>query len=291
MWTCIDELTSQSEYFCPPTDKDIECDTCAKQVKYPFYSVKNGNNSIDLCSKCYGCIPIELSIQVSSRVMLHCYCFVCEKTIESTIPYRGKFTTSATVVYLCNKCSKHTDYNQFIKSSCEKVLVERGVVNRRSPVYLNLHSVERAVPAELAQQVTADRIEQWMSLLETIYILPRKFGSVKQWAIFTHPIHIRPALDLNTCVIYLLVDCCVDTQGRIAAMIIDNLCCARIYIVFGSVKEYLDYIRKWDMHKKTITTEQYFKLNTLVYKLLVERKYTKLIKKYIGFFIEQKHIT
>lgn len=271
LWKILDDLTIHYEGFAP-ADQQLLCDTCGQAISYPFYSIALFNNSIDFCTDCFH-KPLKFQVARNRRHILRATCLLCEREIRST-SHKARIETvhRSASFYLCRACHD-TDPNR-LKEHCDVVVGPRaGIFQRtRSNLVVQIHAVERFVPQHLEAEITETRARQWLVLLENLVKIPRHFGSIKQWCIFSDEFPVY-----HFGVVYLLYDASVETNGRIAVLFSSASCHTFVGMAFLNYNDYLKYMANF---KPRLTTEA---LYDQIEQYITKRRYIKMIKKHLGY--------
>jgi len=277
VWENLDQLSLDDERFAPSKDDEILCDKCGEEITYPFYSLsfkKMGRrNSLDFCHNCKE-QPLKISVGRSKKIAMDSTCLLCLRTVSTTIPFTGRIKSGAysTEFFLCKSCSK-LNCSKVIEKARETVYEPRPIVERFYPVSLNIHSAERVVPEGIT--VTREGVDLWVNMIEDICEIPRGFGSVKQWCVFSGPTSFPEANG----VFYLIIDCGKATSGRVGVVFSDITCKARVYILFKTYAEYCDTLNAW----KSVSVETHDEALSIardISRCVIFRRYRKMLKKY-----------
>ncbi len=248
------------------------CDKCGNDISYPYYSLQIPHNTIDLCLMCYS-KPFNLKVSNSS-FSIRARCLLCGQTIDSMFPKKAHLESSQRIsFYICDTCNIY-DNNKF-KVIFEIVYQHRLKVRRSKLILLNVHSTTRYEHKDIALQITRERISKWAALVEDICTIPRQFGSIKQWSIFTDE---QPCLNIGT--LFLMVDCSIETNGRVAALISDKYCRAHIYILHSTFDGYKTYKSNWMNIKHTLSDANIIAIVKQFKTFVQTKSYGKLIRKY-----------
>lgn len=224
----------------------FSCNGCSKEVGKTFYNFKaNDDDLFQFCKKCFVHVDQHLDRMVSRELTqidqstedkpLRWSCICCGTKLgggHTWKLYRDRYD-------LCNACDLSV-----IKSKFE-LLRNVVVVERNDPVLVSLAPVpNRTIPSSLVQEVTEERVHVWIEILtESIVSIPSVgvFGSLLQWV----PICDRYELDSVVATTMLLVDCSVETNGRVASLVEDDHGRAAINIVYANVEEYQKAYTEW----------------------------------------------
>ena len=263
IWEPLDNFDT-SELDLP--EDSFRCDgECSQTIKCPFYNLRvDGQDTLQFCTSCFEDAGRHLQkiideAEVIDRVNktieekpLIWPCICCGKMLGGGYKWRiietGRF--GSTVLDICEDCNGEKLKNKF------RLLKDVLVVERSEPIFISVEQVKRSIPEELKDQVTADRVSQWVSGIDCIVSIPEDFGSVKQWTLFTDFYDI-PHYHASTA---LLIDC-IDgpTNGRVASTVADDHGRGAINIVFNSIGEYLEEYNKWlsnrDVEKSNLLKE------------------------------------
>jgi len=262
MWTKLDQYKFDNGNFSKPDD-NFGCDgrNCGNtnELHIPFYHYSYGDDysSIDLCPNCVNdidqifCVTevdrIEYSVEEKPLIWP---CFICDKNLGGGFAW-FLYEHNYIKIDVCKECNENCSFYGKLKGKL--VLVTDNIIscNRTSAnILLDISYVEeRKIPDELLDIITQEKIDDWTDLLSAIAHLEpnfKEFGPVKQWTLFTDLYDIPHCGGAMT---GLLVDCSVNTNGRVASLVSDNHGRIGIDIIYSSFDDYKQAFNDWSNNR------------------------------------------
>lgn len=272
----LDNLSTADDQFAPINPSRYVCDRCINDMtEFPIYNFtpSTGNNSIDLCDHCY-MRRIQYSLRKSKKLLFFISCFFCGKD-AGIFPIVLKIYTSKVPIYTCDRCAR-TDLDAGFRKSFCKITEHFGMIERKYKIPIDLSPVSRQITHE---GITPAGLEMWVSMIEDIVYIPPDFGSIKQWCIFSEE---KRFLKYDGVIVYLLLDC---IGGRVGAIVSDDRCAARVYILFNTLDEYTSQQKGW--------SECFISMNKIKHEMIVKKmgalvclgEYEDALLKYTGYLV------
>lgn len=258
--TILDELEYENFVKIPECD-DYQCDgKCEKSLKelveekteiYYYQS----NKLIVFCENCLNDNPKSgfeevdrLKYSIDEKPLMWPCLFCGEKQGGGC-----KWYCNSTIdVDICKKCFELDIVDKYTKiKNLENFYVCDRSIN---PVLVNVEKVENLkVPEEIANEVTQERIEKWLTSLDSIVSTDHKIKNMCTWLPFTDEYDIPnyPALTM------LLVNCDPTGKEEVASVVFDDHGRMAINVIFDNFLEYQKAFEEWTENK--LSNEERFK--------------------------------
>lgn len=262
MWVDVDQYNFDNENFTNP-NKNYCCDRCNKDVIIPFYQLYSQELTVDLCADCFNNENIRslfvkkiidrIKYDIEEKPLLW-PCLICKKKLGGGFEWftyeldeldeLNVFLAKSRLIFdVCKDCDNENEVYNIIKNKFLCITEDYICCNRTmNCALLNISSTKRVIPKEIEMEITPTRIKKWADTYESIVYIDSHFGPIKQWVLFTDFYNI-PNEDIMT---GLLIDCGVNTNGRIASLVIDDHGRMGINIIYDNINDYLKELKEWD---------------------------------------------
>jgi len=246
MWAELDQYMDDSISNSSEFVEYFSCDgykCCFKnKLHIPFYHYRpyDDNDSIDLCLNCYNNIDEILKLEVidNNSIELYFPCIFCYNKLEKA-PSCFLCEHKDIIINVCVECNNK--YNFYTKIKEKFVLITEHFMDRDNFIsqFINFSPVkERKIPEELKCMITHKKIKKWINCIHDITYISQNFGSfgpIKQWTLFTELYQFPKIKGKN---IGLLVDCSMNTNGRIAILLADINGWSSVYMIYSSFEDF-----------------------------------------------------
>ncbi len=224
---------------------EITCKSCQESKDETYYYLSQICSV--LCKPCFKKPFDKHNIFTQSNFylpMLDEKCQLCNELLNNTHP--PYISDLPNLFVICLSCYTNIhDYYKLINKNYYIQMKNKYIINSTSYAC-------KKIPNNLYFKPVIISAAHWEEQLGIIInhktipfklnILPNNFGSVRQWIMFTHDDKLLHNYNYIT---FFLVDCNIDTNGRIAIGFISDDFVPHIFIIHD-INIYIKYYKEWE---------------------------------------------